>query len=166
VPALPDGIVIGAHVNSETGQYYGYVKDWPVAAWQELFARFPASRKVLWLLFGNTATPAFSQSNVVDLRGRTGFLDLLATIRTRCRILVAPDSGVLTAAYYLADDFPLEVVSLWSDPRQGILKQDCPSPNPQLRHVPLQGRDEDVRNLAVDDVDRAVAAALTRCAPV
>jgi len=68
----------------------------------------------------------------------------------------------LTAAFYLAEDFPLDVVSLWSDPRQGVLKQGCPSPNPRLRHEALQGRNEDVRNLPVDDVERAIADALGR----
>ncbi len=164
-PALPGAIDIGAHVSSETAQHYGYVKDWPAAAWRELIARFPAARGVRWLLLGNEAAPPFAQDNVVDLRGRTAFLDLLALVRARCRVLVAPDSGVLTAAYYLAQDFPLEIVSLWSDPRQGILKQGCASPNPSLAHVPLVGRGDDVRNLACDDVARAVAAALDRCTP-
>ena len=85
-------------------------------------------------------------------------------IRAKCRILVAPDSGVLTAAYYLDDDFPLELVSLWSDPRQGVLKQDCASPNRYLRHTPLAAPREDLRLLGVDAVERAVAAALTRSA--
>ncbi|MEO8507520.1 MAG: hypothetical protein ABI593_07810 [Betaproteobacteria bacterium] len=159
-----DGITIGAHVNSETARYYGYVKDWPETAWRQLFARFPDTRSVRWLLFGNAAPAQFTQPNIVDLRGRTDFLALLAVLRTRCRILVAPDSGVLTAAYYLDQAFPLEVISLWSDPRQGVLKQDCPSPNPELRHLALAGRDEDVRNLSVDEVGVAVAAALARCA--
>lgn len=113
-----------------------------------------------WLLFGHAATTRFTQANVVDLRGRTGFLDLMAVLRTRCRILVAPDSGVLTAAYYLEGSVPLDIVSLWSDPRQGVLKQGCPSPNPRLRHVSLIGAGEDVRNLTVDTVANAVAAAL------
>lgn len=165
LPDLGGAVAIGAHVNSETGTYYGYVKDWPDAAWRELFARFPDSRNVRWILFGNDATAGFDQPNVVDLRGRTDFMELLAVLRTRCRILVAPDSGVLTAAYYLADDFPLEIVSLWSDPRQGVLKQGVPSPNPRLRHVPLLGAGEDVRNISVDSVERAVTAALDRCAP-
>jgi hypothetical protein len=165
VPAAPGTIDIGAHVSSETAQYYGYVKDWPAAHWRELFARVSAGRNVRWLLFGNAADAGLAQPNVVDLRGRTDFLDLLALIRTRCRVLVAPDSGVLTAAYYLAQSFPLDVVSLWSDPRQGILKQGCASPNPELRHVSLVGRGDDVRNVAVDDVERAVAAALARSAP-
>jgi hypothetical protein len=165
-PLVPgfDGITIGAHVNSETAQYYGYVKDWPEAAWRQLFARFPDARNVRWLLFGNAAPTPFTQPNIVDLRGRTDFLTLLAVLRTRCRVLVAPDSGVLTVAYYVDDVFPLDVVSLWSDPRQGVLKQGCPSPNPRLRHVPLEGRDEDVRNLSVDDVGAAVTAALARSA--
>ncbi|MCC7326972.1 MAG: hypothetical protein IT521_09245 [Burkholderiales bacterium] len=162
LPDLDSDIGIGAHVNSETARYYGYVKDWPAAAWRELFARFPASRRVRWLLFGNTASCLFPQSNVVDLRGRTDLRELLAVIRTRCRVLVAPDSGVLTMAYYLADAFPLDVVSLWSDPRQGILKQSCASPNPRLRHTPLVGRHDDVRNLSVTAVASAVEAALAR----
>lgn len=165
VPAADGTIDIGAHVSSETAQYYGYVKDWPAARWRELFARVSAGRNVRWLLFGSAADVAFVQPDVVDLRGRTDFLDLLALIRTRCRVLVAPDSGVLTAAYYLAQSFPLDVVSLWSDPRQGILKQDCPSPNPELRHVALVGRGDDVRNLSVGEVERAVVAALARSAP-
>ncbi|MCC6197319.1 MAG: hypothetical protein IT518_22920 [Burkholderiales bacterium] len=158
VPA--EGIVIGAHVSSETAQHYGYVKDWPASSWRLLFARFAAASGVNWVLFGHEPDPAFAQDNVIDLRGRTSFLALLATIRNRCRILIAPDSGVLTAAYYLAGDFPLDVVSLWSDPRQGVLKQGCASPNPRLRHVPLRGPAEDVRNLTVDEVSKAVAAAL------
>jgi ADP-heptose:LPS heptosyltransferase len=162
VPHFPADVVIGAHVHSETAQYYGYVKDWPAQRWQSLVSRFPASRNVRWLLFGNAKGDAFAQDNVVDLRGRTSFISLLAVIRTRCRVLVAPDSGVLTAAYYLEGSAPLEVVSLWSDPRQGILKQRCPSPNPNLRHAPLVGRDEDVRNLTVDDVAAAVDAAVAR----
>ncbi len=72
---------------------------------------------------------------------------------------------MLTAAYYLAQSFPLDVVSLWSDPRQGILKQGCPSPNPELRHVALVGRGDDVRNLSVGEVEGAVVAALARSAP-
>lgn len=165
VPSIGSDIVIGAHVHSETADHYGYVKDWPAPAWRRLFAGFPAARNVRWLLFGNAVTEPFVQPNILDLRGRTEFLELLALIRTRCRILVAPDSGVLTAAYYLADDFPLEIVSLWSDPRQGVLKQGCASPNPRLRHMPLMAPREDLRELAVDDVERAVAAALARCAP-
>ncbi len=166
VPAQDGVVTIGAHVNSETAHYYGYVKDWPPDAWHKLFSRFPAARGVRWLLFGAAATVAFEQRNVVDLRGRTNLLDLLAVIRTRCRILIAPDSGVLAAAYYLADDFPLDVVSLWSDPRQGVLKQGTPSPNAELRHQPLLGRDDDVRNIGVDEVERAIEAALERAGAV
>jgi ADP-heptose:LPS heptosyltransferase len=155
-------IVIGAHVDSETARYYGYVKDWPAASWRELMHRFPPDSNVHWVLFGHAATAEFDVPNATDLRGRTTFLEMLAVIRTRCRVLVAPDSGVLTAAYYLDQDFPLDIVSLWSDPRQGILKQACASPNPSLHHVALQGPGEDVRNLAVDDVAPAIEAALHR----
>ncbi len=161
VADAPGVVTVGAHVASETAQYYGYVKDWPAEAFRALFARFPDG--VRFVLFGNEAREPFPAPNVVDLRGRTSFLELLSVVRNRCRVLIAPDSGVLTAAYYLEDAFDLDLVSLWSDPRQGILKQGCPSPNPRLRHVALQGEGEDVRNIDVGTVagalDRAIAAA-------
>ncbi len=153
-------IVVGAHVNSETAQYYGYVKDWPAEAWRELMARFPAARGVHWMLFGNAPAPPFNFSNVTDLRGKTTLLELLALTRAHCRVLIAPDSGILTAVYYLEAVCPLEVISLWSDPRQGILKQGCPSPNPALQHHPLLGAGDDVTRLRIDDVEAVVATAL------
>ena len=160
VPAETGTITIGAHVNSETAAHYGYVKDWPAPNWQALFARFPRARGVRWLLFGHAREHAFAQDNVIDLRGRTDLLSLLAIVRTRCRILVAPDSGILTLAYYLEGERPLDLISLWSDPRQGIRKQGCPSPNRSLVHTIIQGRDEDVRNITVDDVARPIEAFL------
>lgn len=165
-PLLDDapGIVtVGAHVASETSQFYGYVKDWPAASFRTLFARFPQG--VRFVLFGNEARESFAAPNVVDLRGRTSFLELLAVVRHRCRVLLAPDSGVLTAVYYLDDGFDLDVVSLWSDPRQGIRKQGCASPNPRLRHVALQGPNEDVRNIGVDTVADALARAIASARP-
>ena len=165
VPAAPDSTTIGAHVDSETARHYGYVKDWPAAHWQSLVARFPAGAGVRWLLFGHARGVPFDQENVIDLRGRTDLLSLLAVVRTRCRILVAPDSGILTLAYYLEGDRRLDVISLWSDPRQGVLKQGCPSPNPKLAHTVLRGRDEDVRNISVDTVASAIGAALPALPP-
>lgn len=164
VPAAPERITIGAHVNSETARHYGYVKDWPAAHWHALFTRF-AGHGLRWLLFGHARDPAYAHDDVIDLRGRTDLLTLLAVLRTRCRILVAPDSGILTLAYYLEGNYPLDVISLWSDPRQGVLKQGCPSPNPRLVHTALRGRQEDVRNIAVDDVAAAIGNALAAASP-
>jgi len=147
--------VIGAHVSAETGAYYGYVKDWPPDAWARLFARF-ADNRVQWVLFGNRDDRQFDGANLTDLRGTTTFPDVMSLVRNRLTTLVAPDSGILTMAYYLDAEFPLDVISLWSDPRQGILLQGCPSPNARLRHTPLVASGEDLRNLSVD----AVAAAL------
>ena len=163
-PQVPgdDGIVIAAHVSSETAQFSGYVKDWPTACWRELVARFAGDARLRWVLFGHAQPEPFELPGVVDLRGRTGFLDVLSLIRNRARVLVAVDSGILSVAYYLDEQFPLEVVSLWSDPRQGVLKQGVESPNRGLRHVALVGDGEDVRRLAVDSVEGAVRAALSR----
>lgn len=155
-----DRIVIGAHVRSETADYYGYVKDWPAPSWKELIARFGEETGVQWVLFGNSAEPSLDGPNVLDLRGGTSFAELMALIKNRCRVLIAPDSGILTMAYYVDAAFPIDVISLWADPRQGILLQGCPSPNPRLRHIPVYSPGEEIRNLAVDAVEKAVRAAI------
>ena len=155
-----DVIVIGAHVHSETAGYYGYVKDWPAAAWQALFTRFENVEHVHWVLLGRAPEPRYDGAHISDLRGRTDLAELLSIVKNRCRLLIAPDSGVLTMAYYLDVAFPLDVISLWSDPRRGILGQGCGSPNPLLRHIPLCGAREDVRNLPVAAVESAVRASV------
>ncbi len=159
LPPRDDVLTIGAHVDSETARYYGYVKDWPAVSLARADRALSGEPQRALGAVRQRRPRILRRFERVDLRGRTDFLELLAVIRARCRVLVAPDSGVLTMAYYLAGRAPLDVVSLWSDPRQGVLKQRCPSPNPLLRHVPLVGRGEDVRNIAVDDV----AATLDEC---
>jgi ADP-heptose:LPS heptosyltransferase len=155
-------IVIGAHVHSETAGYYGYVKDWPAESWAQLMKGFGDDSRVQWVLFGQRAEIPLGGANVVDLRGRTSFAELMALVKNRCRILIAPDSGVLTMAYYLDAPFAIDVLSLWADPRQGILLQDCASPNPRLRHVALQSPGERIERLPVEDVAKALREAIAR----
>jgi ADP-heptose:LPS heptosyltransferase len=162
VPEAPGRRLIGAHVSAETGGYYSYVKDWPAERWCELVRRFAGDDAVRWVLFGHRREPPLDLPNVTDLRGRTGFLEIMAIVKNRCRALVGPDSGILNTAYYVDAASPLVLVSLWSDPRQGILRQGSPSPNPLLVHVPIVGRDEDVRNIGVDEVEHALRHALQR----
>ena len=159
-----DRPVIAAHVSSETGQFYGYVKDWPPHSWRELFQRVSERHPVQWVLLGHAKGERFDQPNALDLRGQTSLLDVLAILRNRAQVLIAVDSGILAMVYYLAESFPLEVISLWSDPRQGVLKQRVASPNPGLRHCPLVGEGEDVLRLNVERVEEAVVASLARLA--
>jgi hypothetical protein len=151
---------IAAHVSTETAAHYRYVKDWSPDAWRELFRKAARHHDLQFVLLGLAAEPAFPEPNVLDLRGRTGFLEMLALIRTRCAALVAPDGGVLNAIYFLDSEAPLTVVSLWSDPQQGLLKARAPSPNPRLVHVPLVGAGNDVRAVPPDDVLAALELAL------
>ena len=159
LPHEPGLAYVGAHVSSETARYYGYRKDWPAPRWQALFSAFrqPTLR---FVLLGYEREARFEGANLIDLRGRTGFPALMALVRHRLDALVAPDSGVLTMAYYIDADFPLHLVSLWADPRQGVLRQGCPSPNPGLVHMPLQAPGEDITRLGEGDVARALHAAL------
>lgn len=157
-----DATFIAVHVSSETAGYYRYRKDWPTASWRALFEDLASRRRVCFVLFGLAPDDAFDGLGCVDLRGRTSLLEMLAIIRTRCPILVAPDSGVLTVTYFLDTSVPLDVVSLWSDPRQGVLKHAMASPNPHLRHVVLIGDDEQVERIPVADVSAAIESILTR----
>ena len=150
---LPGGkLFVAAHVNSETGHFYGYVKDWPIAQWQALFTALEASHSVEIVLFGHSRDDAFVSPGVVDLRGQTSLLEMLSVIKNRCQVLIAPDSGILSMTYYLDCFFPLTLVSLWADPRQGVLKQSVASPNQGLRHFPLLGPQEDVSKIEVNEV--------------
>ncbi len=155
-PRADRPIVIGVHLQSETGHYYRYRKDWPVDHWRALFDAVESRHDVRFVLFGHVAEPTFPGPRFVDLRGRTSLLEMLAVIKDRCDVLIAPDSGVLTMSYYLDVREPLDVVSLWADPRQGVLKHDVASPNPLLRHRPLRAPDEQIERLAVETVAAAI----------
>ena len=89
---------------------------------------------------------------LIDLRGETTLHEMLSIIKNRCSYLIAPDSGVLSLTYYIDVTFPLKVISLWADPKQGILKQNVASPNPELVHAPLIGKKGDISSITVDEV--------------
>lgn len=137
---------IGVHVQTETR--YNYEKNWPLSYWTEFFERCTQEHNVTPILFGFSKTPPFS-SNVFDLRGDTTLFEMLAIIKNHCSHLLVPDSGVLSILYYLNTSFPIDVVSLWADPHQGILKQNVPSPNPLLKHQPLIAKHKDLHSVSV-----------------
>jgi ADP-heptose:LPS heptosyltransferase len=91
-------------------------------------------------------------NRIIDLRGKTSLFELLSIIKNRCRYLIAPDSGILSMVYYLDTAFPLQIISLWADPKHGILKQNVASPNPLLIHRPLIGAHRDLSTVSADDV--------------
>jgi UDP-N-acetylglucosamine/UDP-N-acetylgalactosamine diphosphorylase len=144
-----DGMYVGVQVSAETN--YGLWRNWPLEKWQELFNRLE-KMGVKVLLFGFGNEPQFPNSNIVDLRGKTTLFELLSIIKKRVFALVLPDSGVSSMTYYLDESFPIRLVTLWADPNHGILKQQVPSPNPQLVHCPLIGENRDLSTVSVDAV--------------
>ena len=148
----PNETYIGCHVQTETGVYYGYEKNCDLPSWRNLFKKIHEEKKGKVLLFGMESEPAFLMEDVIDLRGKTNVFEMLSLIKNRCRYLVAPDSGVLSVAYYVDASYPIRVVSLWADPRQGVLRQKVDSPNPLFQHRPLHGKNDTVANIAVDTV--------------
>lgn len=143
---------VGVHVQTETN--YAYEKNWPTDYWKDFFKKVGVDV----LLFGFAPTPIFEGENIVDLRGKTSLFEMLSLIKNRCSYLLVPDSGVLSIAYYIDTSFPIDVVSLWADPKQGILKQNVASPNPLLRHHPLIATDKDLRTVGVDTALNALFA--------
>lgn len=148
---LEDGVTyIGVQAVAET--QHGPWRNWPLDRWHQLFQKIGQQEKVKILLFGHGNQPVFAEKNIIDLRGKTSLFELLSIIKNRCRFLLVPDSGILSIIYYLNVDFPLQIVSLWADPRQGVLKQKVPSPNPSLMHQPLLGQLRDLTPVTVDIV--------------
>jgi len=141
-------------VQVQTQTTYGYEKNWPLTYWQTFFKSLPPEYGVI--LLGFESPLKFEGEGIVDLRGKTSLLEMLSVIKNRCRYLLVPDSGVLSFMYYLDAAYPLEVISLWADPEQGILKQNVSSPNPLLVHTPLIAQNRDLSTVAVADVMSAL----------
>lgn len=143
---LPEGCV-GVQVSAETD--YGHWRNWPQTRWQELFDRLP---NVPILLFGFDQEMKFANPNLIDLRGKTTLFELLSIIKHRVKTLIVPDSGISSMVYYLDEEFPIRHITLWADPNHGILKQNVPSPNTQLKHIPLIAPSKNLAALSVDEV--------------
>ncbi len=122
---------VAAHVHAETNYYFE--RNWPFPKWQELFDSLDGPI----VLLGLKKEPVFEHPYLIDLRGDTSLFEILSILKNKCRCLIAPDSGILGMTYFLNTPFPLKIVSLWADPNHGILKQNVPSPNPLLIHVPI-----------------------------
>jgi ADP-heptose:LPS heptosyltransferase len=144
---------LGVHLSTETGQFYADEKNWPLENFLQVFQL--QSPDIPIVLFGHNKQGSFGP-NILDLRGQTTLFEMLTIVKNFCRGLLAPDSGVLCMVYYLACDFPLTIVSLWGNPRVGILKQGVASPNRYLRHIPLLGKQRQVKNITVDKVIKAL----------
>lgn len=145
----PNATYVGAHVQTETA--YAEWRNWPNESWAALFEKITSSGKKV-LLFGFGNEPPFDLPGVIDLRGKTPLFELLSIIKNRCSALVVPDSGVSSMVYFLSESFPIKHISLWADPNNGILKQNVVSPNPQLKAIPLLGKDKNIRNISVEEV--------------
>lgn len=122
---------VAAHVHSETNYYFE--RNWPFPKWQELFDALDGPI----ILLGLKKDPVFKHPYIIDLRGETSLFEILSILKNKCRCLIAPDSGILGMTYFLNAPFSLKIVSLWADPNHGILKQNVPSPNPLLTHIPV-----------------------------
>lgn len=140
----PQKRFIGVQTATETG--YNSFRDWPKAYWEELFS-FLETKNQKVVLFGVEKKPLFSHSNLLDLRQETSPLEFISIVKNCCHTLIVPDSALLALTYYLDEKFPLDIFSLWADPTLGVLRQNVPSPNPSLFHLPLIAKERDLHHL-------------------
>ena len=121
-----------------------------------MIERFENNKNIIFLLFGSKKNDYYKYSNVIDLRGKTDFLELISIIKNVCKYLILPDSGILSFVYYLSCSFPIKIISLWGDANQGVLKQNVASPNPQLVHIPFLGRNKDINAIDLENIIRSL----------
>jgi ADP-heptose:LPS heptosyltransferase len=160
--SLPaDQLYVGVHVQTET--HYAYEKNWPATYWKECFKQMTQEKDVKVILFGFAPNPVFDGDKIIDLRGKTSLFEMLSIIKNRCRYLLVPDSGVLSITYYLDAAFPIDIVSLWADPKQGVLKQNVASPNPLLKHVPMIAKDKDLKTVEVESAISSLFGKVVQC---
>ncbi len=146
----PKKTYVGAHLSTETGSFYRYEKNWPLEGWEEVIEKSPHPV----ILFGHKKEGLIR--GAIDFRGETTLVEMLSIIKNRCGFLLAPDSGILSVVYYVDHPFPLRVVSLWADPKQGVLRQRVASPNQRLEHIPLVGKKENIATITPKDVLEAL----------
>ncbi len=146
---------MGVHINTETGNYYGYEKNWPVDSWKNLFESIRKKGKKI-ILFGLESKDEFANSGCIDLCGQTTIFEALSIIKNHCNILIAPDSGILSLMYYVDCNFPLRIISLWADAKQGILRQKVASPNQDLKHIPLIASKKCLANITVAHIEEVL----------
>lgn len=148
--SLPKEPLIGVHVQTETS--YSYEKNWPTSHWNDFFLRATRDFGAKIVLFGFSPFPSFEGNGIIDLRGKTTLFEMLSIIKNCCKSLLVPDSGILSITYYIDSPFPIQVVSLWADPNQGVLKQGVSSPNPLLRHHQLIAEEKNLSTVSVAQV--------------
>lgn len=141
---------IGIHLSSETEQFYNYSKNWGDENFCKLIDSIKKKYDVSFVLFGLEKKKPIE--NCMDLRGNTTLFEMISIVKNELDIMIAPDSGILNIIYYLDEQFDLDMISLWGNPRVGLLKQNVSSPNKLLRHFALIGKNRNIANIKVENV--------------
>ncbi|MBN2479965.1 MAG: UTP--glucose-1-phosphate uridylyltransferase [Parachlamydiales bacterium] len=128
-----DKILVAVSPTIETN--HSFFRSWPDENFQKLFKN--AHKDICFVLLGCDIKPNYLYENVLDLRGKTTFLEVLSIIKNRCQYLISLDSGIQSMFFYINQDFPIKLISLWKTKDLGILKLKVSSPNKKLRHCPL-----------------------------
>jgi ADP-heptose:LPS heptosyltransferase len=138
-------------VQTHSDTFHSPWRDFPEKKWRELFNLMEKNEEIRILLFGLEKKGKFKNRIICDLRGKTTLLDLLSIIKNKCDYAILPDGGILSLLYFLDVDFPIHIVSLWSD-IQGVLKQNVESPNKLLKHTPIIRNKVTFHNIEPDEI--------------
>jgi len=138
-------------IQPDIGSSYNLWRTLSITKWQQLISKIEKQESVQVVLIGSKETK-LELKNTLDLRGKTTLFELLSILKSACDTALLLDGGILSLIYYLNTTFNLKIISLWGDPRQGIIKQSVSSPNPCLIHDPIIGEFKNVDSLSIDQI--------------
>ncbi|HEU64115.1 MAG TPA: hypothetical protein ENH96_01830 [Chlamydiae bacterium] len=129
-----DKVIIAVQPSIETK--HSSWREYPIKYYKELFSK--AHKDIVFVLLGTEKKEKFdSEIFLIDLRGKTTLLEVLAILKNRCDYFISLDSGILSLFYYLDIDCPIKLLALWGSRDVGVIKQNVKSPNKNLMYVPL-----------------------------
>jgi ADP-heptose:LPS heptosyltransferase len=138
-------------IQPDIGTNYNLWRTLDQVKWQNLINKLEENLDTQILLVGNKESK-LNGKNVLDLRSKTSLFDLLSILKNVCKASIFLDGGILSLIYFLDEVFDLKIISLWGDPRQGVLKQNVASPNPKLIHIPIIGDFKNVNSISIDQI--------------
>jgi len=142
-------------IQPDIGSGYNLWRTLSAEKWQQLIARIENQENTQVVLIGSKETK-LELKNGLDLRNKTTLFEVLSFLKNSCNTALLLDGGILSLIYYLNATFDLKIISLWGDPRQGIIKQGVASPNTKLVHETIVGEFKNVDSISIEQIYREI----------
>ncbi len=145
------------HINSET--VYKFEKNLAEEAWHYIIGDLKHKGYFVIAVGFSQNSGDFDVDQ--DLRGKTSLFELISLMINHKGLFIGPDSGLLNTLYYLDVQVGYHLISFWSNPRVGLLKQNTPSPNNLLKNDVILAPDENLSKLSAKVITDLVNPVVT-----